>query len=448
MIPFPISENSPVEHSAPLPEQADVVVIGGGIIGVMTAYHVALAGHSVVLLEKGRIAGEQSSRNWGWIRVQGRDPHEIPIMLEARKIWQDLAPRLDTDIGLARSGVTYLADKFGDMEEFGAWLKHAEPYDLSSRLLSKSELSDLMPNAQNKWLGAITTPDDMRAEPWLAAPAFARLAVKAGAWIIENCAARLVDRQAGTVCGVHTEQGNIKTSEVVLAGGAWSSLMLRRLGVNIPQVSVKATAAATDPMPEMFAGGAVDSRFAFRRRQDGGYTLAPAAFHELYIGPDAFRALPRFLRQLAGDPFGTKYLPKAPKNYPDAWGTSRNWSADEISPFEKMRVLNPEPNARKLVEMAKTFGQVFPQLEDVTYKATWGGMIDVMPDVVPVVDRPNAVPGLTICTGMCGHGFGIGPAFGRIAASLATGESAGHDLSRFRVTRFSDGSRLEIGPGL
>ena len=80
-IPFPISESSPVEHTAELPATADLVVIGGGVIGVMTAWFAAQKGLRAVVLEKGRVAGEQSSRNWGWIRQQGRDPAELPVMI-------------------------------------------------------------------------------------------------------------------------------------------------------------------------------------------------------------------------------------------------------------------------------------------------------------------------------------------------------------------------------
>ena len=83
--PFPISTANPPEHRAELPAEADVVVIGGGVIGVSAALFLARAGRRVVLCEKGRIAGEQSSRNWGWVRVQGRDPAEIPVAQEAQR---------------------------------------------------------------------------------------------------------------------------------------------------------------------------------------------------------------------------------------------------------------------------------------------------------------------------------------------------------------------------
>lgn len=83
-----ISDLTPIRFASDLPAQSEVVIIGGGVIGVCTALFLARRGVPVVLLEKGRIAGEQSSRNWGWVRVQGRDPAEIPILLEARAHWQ------------------------------------------------------------------------------------------------------------------------------------------------------------------------------------------------------------------------------------------------------------------------------------------------------------------------------------------------------------------------
>ena len=73
------------------PKKADVVIIGGGIIGVSTAWFLAKQGIDVVLCEKGHIAGEQSGRNWGWVRQQGRDPRELPMMIESMRIWRELA---------------------------------------------------------------------------------------------------------------------------------------------------------------------------------------------------------------------------------------------------------------------------------------------------------------------------------------------------------------------
>ncbi|WP_204218487.1 NAD(P)/FAD-dependent oxidoreductase [Loktanella sp. S4079] len=447
-MPFPISIENPISFPGPAPIKADVVVIGGGIVGVMSAWELAQRGQRVVLLEKGRIAAEQSSRNWGWIRAQGRDAAEVPIMREAAQMWREMAAQIDEDIGLRQSGVTYFASSESEMARYADWLPVAQENALDTVLLTAKQTAEKFDTAAHSWAGALWTAGDMRAEPWVAVPALARAAAKAGVTIVEGCAARTLDIKAGKISGVVTETGYIETSNVIVAGGAWSSLFLRRHGINIPQLSVRATVAATAPLDAVFDGAGVDDRVAFRRRQDGGYTLAASGFHELYVGPDAFRALKSFAPQLWQDPLGTRLRPVAPADFPDAWGTARYWSGDEISPFEKMRVLNPAPNHKKVAQMARDFAATFPQLGEVPIKTAWAGMIDTMPDIVPVVDHAADMPGLTIATGMCGHGFGIGPAFGRIAAQLVTGEHIKHDISRFRLSRFYDGSKLVLGPNL
>lgn len=445
---FPISDASPITYPGPPPSETDVVVIGGGVIGVCTALYLAKSGQRVTLLEKGWIAGEQSSRNWGWIRQTGRDRDELPIMVEANRLWRELADETNVDIGLTQSGVTYLARTQEELASYANWLPHAQGLDVDSRMLSAAETDQLIPNMAQNYAGALHTPSDMRAEPWVAVPALAGIATRAGVRIVENCAARMLDIQGGRVSGVITEVGGIAAPEVVVAGGAWSALFLRRHGVALPQLSVRATVAATTPLPMVHNGAAGDSRIAFRRRLDGGYTLAAGGFHELFVGPDAFRAFPKFLAQLKADPFGTRFLPGAPKGYPDAWGTPRHWSADLISPFERMRVLNPTPNKAKLKALTRDFGALFPELGPVHIASAWAGMIDTMPDTVPVVDRVAAIPGLTVGTGMSGHGFGIGPGMGRVLAALVTGDDVGHDLHRFRLSRFSDGTPVRIGPSL
>jgi glycine/D-amino acid oxidase-like deaminating enzyme len=258
----------------------------------------------------------------------------------------------------------------------------------------------------------------------------------------------MLDIAAGHVAGVITEKGWIKTSQVVLAGGAWSSLFLRNHGVILPQLSVRENVAATEPLPNIHAGAAASRKVAFRRREDGGYTLAPPGAPELFVGPDALRSFPKYLTQLRADPLGQRLLPMAPKGFPDAWTTPRRWSAEDITPFEAMRILDPAPNMRKINRLLRDFTLMFPGLPPVKLKAAWAGMIDTMPDIVPVVDTCAQIPGLTIGTGMSGHGFGIGPGMGRVLAALVTGDTVGHGLSRFRASRFTDGSAMRLGPNV
>ncbi len=445
---FPFRDEGPVEFGADLPEAVDLVVIGGGVIGISTALFAARLGLSVLVLEKGRVAAEQSSRNWGWIRVQGRDLAEIPIALEAQELWKALDQDCVGRLGVRQVGVTYLARTGKEMAGFAGWLKEAAPLGVSSKLLDKAETRALLGEPNAPWVGALHTPTDMKGEPWVAVPELARLARGEGALIREGCAVRGLQRSGGAVTGVVTEAGRVATDRVVLAGGAWSSLFLRRHGVDIPQLSVRSTAMATGPLPQVVATAAVDDRMAFRPRADGGYTLAPAAYAELFLGRDSLRHMRRYLPLAISGEFDVKLRKPAPKGYPDALGTPRSWADDEQSPFERMRILDPAPNAARLAELRQSFAEVYPAVGEVSQQAGWAGMIDVLPDVVPVVDHVSQIPGLIVVTGMCGHGFGAGPGFGRIAADLAAGKEPGHDLSRFRLSRFFDGSKLVRGPNL
>lgn len=443
-----ISEATPVTYAGPLPAQADVVVIGGGVIGVCTALYLAQSGQDVVMLEKGRIAGEQSSRNWGWIRQQGRDPAELPIMTEAIGLWKELATQTNVDFGLRQGGVTYFANNAQQLEAFEHWVEGARNSGVKTKILTGSETLSMYPGLSHHFSGAMVTPSDMRAEPWKAVPALAGIATRAGARLVERCAVRMLDVEAGRVAGVVTEAGLIKTTSVVLAGGAWSSLFLRNHGVSVPQLSVRQSVMATNPLPEITKGAAAGNGVAFRRRQDGGYTLAKSGVAELFIGPDAFRALPKYMTQLRADPWGQTYLGMAPTGFPDAWGTRRSWGPEDRTPFEDMRILNPTPNKRHLKFMRDRFAALFPDMPQVRAKATWAGMIDTMPDIVPMVGPCADIPGLVIGTGMSGHGFGIGPGMGRVLSALVTGGCIGHSLSRFRCGRFTDGSPVQLGPSV
>ncbi|WP_110686713.1 NAD(P)/FAD-dependent oxidoreductase [Salinicola aestuarinus] len=448
MTAFPFSLENPIEWPGPPPASADVVVVGAGVIGVTCALFLARRGLSVTLLEKGRVAGEQSSRNWGWIRQQGRAPEELPIAGEACSLWRQLARECGEDVGLAPGGVTYFAHTDKEMAALHEWMPHARAHGLDTHLMDGAQTAALIPGMSRQVIGAMETPSDMRAEPWKAVPALARLAAREGVTIVENCAVRTLDVMAGRVAGVVTEAGRIQADEVVVAGGAWSSLLLRQSGIDLPQLSVRGTVMATEPLKQVYAGAATDDKVAFRRRQDGGYTLAAAGFHELFLGPDAFRHCRRYLPALREDPLGTRFKLAAPAGFPDAWRLARRWSADRPTPFERMRMLDPAPNARVVRDTPRAFAKRFPGLGEVRVKAAWAGMIDAMPDVLPVVDRCTALPGLTVGTGMSAHGFGIGPGFGRVLADLVVGRETGHDLSRFRLTRFSDGSPIRPGPAL
>ena len=125
----------PVRSDPSLPDRAGVVVIGGGIIGTCTALFLAEKGHSVVLCEKGRIGGEQSSRNWGWCRTMGRDAREIPLAIESLRLWRGMNARINRETGFRQAGIAYLCETEKEVAAQEAWLAEARQYQVDARLL-------------------------------------------------------------------------------------------------------------------------------------------------------------------------------------------------------------------------------------------------------------------------------------------------------------------------
>lgn len=429
-----------LEPPSRVPEAADVVIIGGGIVGVSTAWFLAKHGIRVVLCEKGHIAGEQSGRNWGWVRVQGRDTREIPMALESLRIWAGLKDEIGEDVGFTRGGCFFTANSEKQLEELGDWVSTANDFGIDTRLLSPAELRQQIGASAIDWAGALYTASDGRAEPHKAAPAIARAAARSGATVLTSCAVRGVETSGGGVSAVVTEHGTIRTAVVLCAAGAWTSLFCGSLGINVPQLKVRGTVARTAPAENVLNGNVFDDRLGIRRREDGGYTIAHGSVLEHPVTPASFRYFPKFIPALLQElkivrlSFGREFV--------DEWRTPKKWALDKPSPFESMRVLNPRPSARVLKAIRHNVDSIFPQLTETPIVESWAGMIESSPDVVPIIGEIASHPGFFVATGFSGHGFGIGPGAGKAIAGMLTGDDSGIELSAFRLERFFDGTPI------
>ena len=450
--------NSPEDESAPmsppvetvrsderLPAAADAVVIGGGIVGMAAAYALARKGHSVAVVEKGRVAGEQSSRNWGWCRQQNRDEREIPLVQRSLAMWGELAGEVGADLGFRRSGLIYVTDRPSDLAEWERWSEMARGYQVRSEVLTAERARALTPGTAGRWIGGVYAPTDGRAEPSRAGPALAEAARRLGATVHQDCAARGLERTGGRVSAVVTERGTIRANAVLLAGGAWASMFCRRHGVSLPQAGVRATAFSTGPAPEVTAGGLSTPGLTIRRRLDGGYTVALRGRGRLEVTPQGLRYAHRFWPTFAARRreltvgIGASFL-----RGPEA---ARRWGNDDASPFEETRVLDPAPDPRLVAEAMARLRETYPALAGVEVARAWGGWIDSTPDAVPVISPVEALPGFFVAAGFSGHGFGIGPAAGRLAADLIAGDAPIVDPHPFRHSRMIDGSDLGA-PGM
>jgi glycine/D-amino acid oxidase-like deaminating enzyme len=430
----------PLDQPDAIPARADVVVIGGGIVGVSTAWFLARQGVDVVLCEKGHVAGEQSGRNWGWVRIQGRDEREIPMMLESMRIWEGLEDEIGEDVGFTREGCFFTANSSKEMRSFEDWVSVAKDYGIDTRLVDGAELKQHIRGAAIDWTGAMMTLSDGRAEPHKAAPAIARAAEQSGATILPGCAVRGIETSAGAVSAVVTEHGTISTSTVLCAAGAWTSLFCRSIGIDVPQLRVRGTVARTAPCENVLDGNIFDDRLGIRRREDGGYTVAHGSVLEHPVTPASFRYFAKFIPALLQElklvrlSFGREFI--------DEWNTPKVWELDKPSPFEDTRVLNPSPTPGVLKGIRRNLDTMFPQLASTPIVESWAGMIESSPDVVPIIDSIDRIAGFHVATGFSGHGFGIGPGAGKAIAGMLTGADTGIDLAEFKLGRFFDGSPI------
>ncbi|MBR0679197.1 FAD-binding oxidoreductase [Roseomonas eburnea] len=436
-----------VEGDATLPEAADVVVIGAGIVGVSAAYALAKAGHSVALLEKGVVAGEQSSRNWGWCRLLNRDEREIPLMQHSHELWDRLPAEIGADMGFRRNGLVYATKDPAQLARWQEWAEMAAAYQAPVRMIDGAEAKRLTPGNEQDWIGGVVSPRDGRAEPAMAAPALAKAARALGVTLHQTCAVRGLDTTGGRISGVFTEKGRIRSQAVILAAGAWASMFLRRHGIDMPQSSVHSTVFATTPAKQVSPGGLFTPDFILTPLLDGGYIVAANARGRLELTP-------------AGIRYARKFLPSLRKNWkvvelrlgrsffegPDAW--HGRWSFDRPTVFEKIRVLEAKPKTSIVEPALRQIVAAYPELAGIRAARLWAGWIDSTPDAVPVISRVDALPGLVVAAGFSGHGFGIGPGAGRLAADLATGAPPVVDATPFALARLVDGSPIRSPGGI
>ena len=414
---------------------ADLVIIGAGLAGVSTAYYAAKCGvRSVLVLDKGAVGGEQSSKAWGFVRQQQRDPLELPLMMGSNALWQTLEAELDADLEWRKSGNLGIARDESEFDEYRSWKEVGDAQGLPTRLLRGDEVRELLPGIQGEWIGGLVTPSDGHASPPKTTAAFAAAAGRLGASIETDCAAISIDVRNERVRGVNTERAYVATERAVCAAGAWSSRLLGPLGIRLPQLRVRASVGLSSPSDPLVPVAAWSPEIAFRQRPDGVMVLArfDHADHDLTLS-SLLRAryfLPTFrdTREDVSFHLGLPFLRDL---------------ADRLLP----RGLGPDPARRWSVGLPPTnhqspeqalvhFKRLFSAAERLRIEDRWSCYMDVTPDMLPALGPVAGIEGLTVATGLSGHGFAMAPIIGKVTAASALGEDSGFDLGAFSVRRW------------
>ena len=428
----------PVDSSEGWRSACDVVVIGGGIVGVCTALFLADRGVEVVLIEKGVIAGEAPGRAVSFIdsAMMAREKQEA--IRTSKTLWGALDRRCGGRTGYRQSGLVFAMDRAKDLLVAADWARHTTA---EARILTRIEALQLMPGgASAPFEGALYLPTDGYADPRRAAPAIADLAKDAGAHLFQGVAARRILTEGRRMTGVETERGVIRCRQIVVASGIWSTLLLRPLGFEVPQLHGFATASevAAPALPAGIGGGV--GGIAFRPNDQGTHVVGPH-LSLAPVTPASIRNAWRFRHVLRG--LG-RVIDLAPNlAHFRLMRQAETWRGDGPSPFETHRILEPEHRHYSEAVALSGLARSFASSEPPRLIRSWAGALATTPDNMPIIGSVPDHDGLHLACGMY-YGFTFGPVAAAILAARVMNAVQPVDPNCFRPDRFQDGSSIRF----
>ncbi|MBN3753135.1 FAD-binding oxidoreductase [Paraburkholderia sp. Tr-20389] len=370
-------------------DRADVIVIGGGIVGTSTAFFLRRRQRSVILLERGLTGQQASGVNFGGVRRQGRALTQLAMANRALDTWRHSKELLGEDVEFLASGHTRVCYHAHDAEYFHRYAAEARAYGLDLEVLDGAAMFRRFPFLGREVLAASISPLDGHANPRLAAPAFGRAAARMGARIVENTEIVRVEKEAGGF-RVESAAGDVyRAEQVLICAGAWANALSTQLGEPVPLVARGPQMAVTEPVPYVFASSM------------GVYTSIKE--ESVY-----FRQIPRGNIVLGGGPSGP---------------------ADA----ETRRAAVLPGNT---VQQMAQFRRLVPALAALHVIRVWSGVESYLPDSEPVIGPSSKMPGLFYAFGFSGSGFQIGPGVGETLAELIDTGSTPIPLDTFSIARF------------
>ena len=375
-----------------LSHTTDILIIGGGISGTAAAYELARDGARVTLLERGSLASMASGWTLAGVRQSGRHPAELPLATAAVARWQHLSEELGADVEYRQEGNLRLARTPDEIPVIQRIVAEQRALGLDLAFLPDTRaVRDIAPALAETVLAASFCPSDGHANPTATVDAFAKAAARHGAVIRTGTTVTAIDAPGGRVRGVRTTAGDIAGDAVAVVAGVYTPRLLAPLGIDLPIAVGHVAVVQTVSLPPLIAPvlGVATADFAGRQEVSGRMRFTGGG-----------RPWPHDLDALASG------------NDP---------------------VLPPAAEAVAAIQRAVA---LLPALADAPVARVWGGLLDMTPDALPVIERVPEIDGLVVSAGFSGHGFCLGPITGRIVRDLVVDGETAFPLTPFRRDRF------------
>ena len=380
-----------------LPASAEVVVIGGGVMGTSIAFHLAEAGvPGVLLLERGSLGGGSTSKSAGGVRVQFTDAVNVALGARSLEAFERFGTRPGADIDLRQVGYLFLHTEPEALAAAETAVSLQNSLGLQTQVLSAAEAGRLNPGlSMDGVLGATFHPRDGYCSPESVVAGYASGARAFGASVRARTAVTGIETSGGTITGVVTAEGTVRTSAVVCAAGAWSRQVSAWAGCELPVDPVRRQILVSEPLgPGLLAlfhdrvPMTIDASSTFYLHREGPALLIGMSYRGERLG---FQS-----------------------------GYGEEWMTDLLAAMTRRA----------------------PVLLDLGIAHRWSGYYEVTPDDNAVIGSASSVSRFLYATGFSGHGFLQGPAVGEIVRDLYLGHTPAIDVSAFSAERFSTGTRV------
>lgn len=371
---------------------ADVVIIGGGVVGCAAAYYLAKAGNSnvIVLESSGSIGHGGSSRNGGGVRQSGRDVRELPYaMYGIKHLWPTLSEELGVDVEYTQKGNLRLGKTEEHLKKLQTLASNAQSVGLDVRMVDAKEVKEICPYLSDDIIGASWCPTDGHANPLTTTLGFYKRALEMGVRFFTKAEVKELRKVKGKVRKVVLSDGTVFEGETIILAAAYESRAIARtVGVDLPMTRLIDECLVTEMQPHMFdiMLGTAGADFYGHQAKHGSFIFGSDCGYEEVTDMED----------------------------PSKWIT----------------------NSMTLSASCRAIMDYVPALRSAKVVRSWCGWLDNAFDGVPFISRVDEAEGLIVACGFTGHGFGTAPVVGLMLSQMVAGEETAVDLSALRYDRF------------